>query len=53
VAHTSKTYDTYEAARQATYTPHRVQDEPADDAVEGVKVAEGPKSQSPPLHPTD
>jgi len=53
VARSSKTYDTYEAARQATYKPHRVQDEPAADAVEDVKVAERPKSQSPPLHPTD
>jgi hypothetical protein len=27
VAHTSKTYDTFEAARQATYKPHLLQDE--------------------------
>lgn len=31
VGHTPKIYDTFEAARQATYKPHRVRDESATD----------------------
>lgn len=53
VAHTSKTYDTFEAARQAPYKPHRVEDGLAADAVGDGKVAERTKSLSPPPHPTD
>jgi hypothetical protein len=53
VAHTSKTYDTFEAARQGTYRPHRARDESAAHDGEDDKTPDGTKPQSPSPEPTE
>jgi hypothetical protein len=48
VGHTPKSYDTFEAARQATYKPHRVREESAEESA--ADVGRGSRRPGPQLH---
>lgn len=51
VGYTPKTYDTFEAARQAIYKPHRVRDESAADAGKSISTAGATSTQGRPPEP--
>jgi hypothetical protein len=48
MGHTPKTYDTFEAAHQATYKPHRVREESAADVGKRISAARATTPQNPP-----